>query len=143
MRLIYALLVAAIPIITPAFAQSCDQANSRLEGLSKRTSVHVDHPADLRVGGQSGMVTVDWAINADKIPDNFPTYLIVSSSTPVRFYGVGFLALTADATGPSGIAFGEHQNRAIVPLHNPIAAMHGSLRLQMLRAGETDVRWAL
>ena len=142
MRLIYAVLVAAIPS-APAFALSCDPLNLRLEGLSKRTSAHIDHPTDLRVGGQNGIVTFDWAINADRIPDDFPTYLIVSSSTPVRFYGEGFLALSADATGPSGIAFGEHQDRAIVPLHNPIAAMHGSLKIQMLRARETDVRWAL
>src|SRR6266851_4902675 len=100
MRFVYALLVVAIPFV-PAFALSCEEANLRLDGLARRVSVHVDRPDRLTVGRRNAVVRFDWAIDASKVPDDVPTYFIVSSSAPVRFFGTGFLTLTAEAAGPS------------------------------------------
>src|ERR1051325_4976340 len=142
MRCLYSLLLLAISV-APAVALPCEEARLRLDGLAKHVSVSVDRPSKLNVGSRNGVLTFDWAIEAGKVPDELPTYLILWSSAPVRFAGPGFFTLTADGVGPTGIDFGKQRTRAIIPMHNPTAERQGSIPVQVLRAGDIELHWGV
>jgi hypothetical protein len=142
MRFKCALLLAAIPIAAAQAAPCDDEASLALDALARNVSVHIGSPPTLTIGSDA-QVLLDWAVNARRVADDTPVYFIAASSAPVRFLGTGFLALTQDAAGPTGITFGQQQSRAVIPLHNPTADMRGSIRMQALRAGALELSWAL
>ena len=142
MRLKCALLLAAIPIAAAQAAPCDDAASLALDALARNVSVHIGSPPTLTIGSDA-QVLLDWAVNARRVADDTPVYFVAASSAPVRFLGTGFLALTRDAAGPTGITFGQQQSRAVIPLHNPTADMRGSIRMQALRAGALELSWAL
>src|SRR5262249_13480272 len=100
-------------------ASNCTDVIAALAPLSNSLSVRIDPAPILRVGSTSS-VSVEWSFES-QLPANLPVYFIVSTKAPVRFAGLGFMALSEDATGPSRIRAGTGQTRAVVPLHNPTA----------------------
>ena len=77
--------------------------------------MHIGSPPTLTIGSDA-QVSLDWDVNARRVADDTPVYFIAASSAPVHFLGTGFLALTRDAAGPTGITFGQQQSRAVIPL---------------------------
>jgi caspase domain-containing protein len=146
MRRLSSLLTALTSIVgtitsTTVFAAiNCDNAIAALTPLARSMSVQIQAPQTLRVGSTS-TISVQWSFES-RPPQDVPLYFIVGTKAAVRFVGLGFMALSEDAAGPSHVRIGAGQTRAVVPLHNPTAQLTGSISIKPLRAGEIEFTWS-
>ncbi|WP_193771620.1 caspase family protein [Mesorhizobium sp. M2E.F.Ca.ET.219.01.1.1] len=87
-------------------------------------------------------VAIDWKVSEEKT--DRPLYLVVLVSSPTRFLGEGFYALSNSSAGnPRGVSYGIGENRAIFPLSTAFSAHSGVLSVMLYSAGTTRIQWAL
>jgi hypothetical protein len=101
MRAFIFVLLALLQTITVCVA-ACDDLNSGLAMLSKDVSARITSPATVTVGA-SLPIEVEWTFQSLHNQGSQPFYFIVSTKKPIRFEGLGFLALSKDAAGPTQV----------------------------------------
>jgi hypothetical protein len=141
MRRLFSLVVAVL-LPTPLFAApSCDSVISALGASTKTANLRIDATGKLTAGASK--ITLNWTVGSLRPATDVPIYFVIATSTVVRFEGLGFLALSKDASNPINIEFGKQLTRAIIPLHNPVAPLNGSLSVKLIHAEPIKISWAL
>lgn len=136
-------LVSGILLFTPAaYAQTdCATVLNEARSLARDVTATVEAPARPAIGAP---IRVRWTSRnqqgrARALP---PLYLVVTTPADVRFSGTGFIALTAGAKGPEGLAYGNNGARALVPLHRT-GSGGGEIGVKLYRAGRSALGWAV
>jgi hypothetical protein len=113
------LLPAMAAMLGPAAAADCAADLAQARAIAQSISVDIAVPQRPRVGEP---IKVTWRKARDERPAT-PTYLVLTTPAEVRFAGTGFMALTAGAKGPHGLAHGGTGARTFVPFHRAIDAV--------------------
>ncbi|MBO0741627.1 MAG: tetratricopeptide repeat protein, partial [Hyphomicrobiaceae bacterium] len=127
------------PIATPLPRGACKPGQASEEAAFAPTMLSIE-PGDLRVGQP---IHVRWTSPVGRRDASKPTYLIVATSSAVRFGGNGFFALGPGADGPAGLPFGREAMRAIVPLHTALSDTSGVVEILPYEAGPLAVDWSV
>ena len=144
----------------PARAQvDCAVETRALQALASGVEIVVAPPSTLAAGGS---FEVSWR-SARRLPLRSQVYVVVSIPGEVRFVAPqlqaapraanavgpvpselpGFVALPPAVRGPAGLAFGDANSRALVPLHQPGSRLSGKFDVQVFGAGPLPVAAAV
>lgn len=109
---------------------ACGEEQRALQDWSG--SISLRSPEEAGTVGQP----MRFAWSADQMAVPIPAWLVVSSRTPVRFEGEGFVALNPGAIGPFGVETDRALTRVFIPLYG--AGTSGELQMTPLVAGAND-----
>jgi hypothetical protein len=136
----------------------CGAETAMLQGLSSGVRIDIGATHTLIAGSA---IEVSWQSKAPA-PLKTPLFIVLAVPGEVRFEAQplptkpksasdetsldpqpselpGFIALTPDAKGPLGLAFGAGKSRALIPLHQPGSKLAGSFAIRIYDAGEKAI----
>ena len=152
----WALLFTVLSAPSVRAANDCGAETAQLQSLVRGIDVRIDAPSR---GTAGEPLHISWQAKT-RTPVNVPVYIAIAIPGEVRFAIAalppapkpaddaepdreprlpGFLALTPEARGPSGLGFGAGKTRALVPLHHPGVKLSGSFEVWNLAAGDNVV----
>ena len=119
------------------FGGPCDQEQAVIERLQQDVKATLDQK-QVSIGKTA---SISWSGNT--LAQNIPVYLMVATSSPVRFSGKGFYTLMPNAMAAFGIETFREKSRAVVALYGAGAAKSGRIEIEPVFAGRMKVEFAI
>jgi hypothetical protein len=133
--------LAFVPLLASSALADCDADLAKARAIADTIKVDFDPGKHPRAGEP---IRIVWQNLPSERPAT-PVYLVVTVPAEVRFAGTGFMALTAGANGPWGLAHGIEGARAFVPFYRPVDrnVERGEISVLPLRVGKQTFGWAV